>query len=429
MATQAELGRRRQAVQMYYYEQQTKAAICRDLNCTRPWLDRWLSRYDPDDVAGSLADRKRGPRQPATPWSAETRERVIAMRKARSNREQWPYALVGAQAIRYELEALGSHELPPVRTIHRWLVQEELVNPHQPPAEPRESRPIPLPAVDAVNVVHQLDLKGPFYLQGSAHKYYLAVLRDCYSRRCAIHVLDSRAAQGIVDFLVGSWQWMGLPQYLQLDNALEFRGSNLYPRSFGRIVRVALDLGIEPLFNPASEPWRNGRVEWFNGFLDQRFMSRFFRDVAHLEQEARDCQTACNATHRLSVLAGHTPDEICAQASLRLLPIDYQQHRRAKLPQDHGHVSFVRFVRKSGRITLGANDRFMVDPDLKYTYVRARVDLTPSTVTISQGDHVLQTYDYSPDTVGRWAGEEEPETDPDVVKERECNAIAGSAEH
>jgi transposase InsO family protein len=71
-----------------------------------------------------------------------------------------------------------------------------------------------------------------------------------------------------------------------MDNALEFRGSNRYPRSFGKIVRVAADLGIEPLFNPPGEPWRNGGIEWFNGFLDKRLLAVKFEDLQAFRAEA-----------------------------------------------------------------------------------------------------------------------------------------------
>lgn len=413
---------RKRAVQLYFYQHLTKAEVCRRLNRSRPWLDRWLGRYDPDDVDGSLSDRKAGPKQAKSPWSAEIRQQVIEMRRLRS---QQPYALIGAEAIHYELIALTSPEVPPVRTIHDWLVKADLVE-HEPvQPEKRESKPIPLPQANTVNDVQQLDLKGPVYLRGSGHKYYLAALRDRYSRRCAIDVLSSRESQGITNFLVASWQWMGRPTYLQMDNAMEFRGSNRYPRSFGRVVRVAIDLDIEPVFNPTSEPWRNGGVERFNGFLDDRMLSIECANVDALIKEAQACQTACNQTHRLAALAGLTPDEVAAQATLRLLSASYQRHLARSLPQDKGFVSFVRLVRKSGRITLGAKDRFMVDSDLAYTYVLARVDLFNKTVVISQDDKLLKTYDYSADTVGAWAADDED----DAVEDDICNADRCTSEH
>lgn len=399
----SELNRRKEAVRLYYYGQMSKAAICRQLKCSRSWLDRWLKRYDPDNVEESLRDRSSAPKQPHTPWSQTIRQQVLAMRQCR---QKQPYELIGAEAIHHELVALGAAEVPPVRTIHSWLVKGDLVPQPQEQPSPQESQAIPLPEGEAVNDVHCLDLKGPLYLQGSNQKHYLIALRDSYSRRCAIDVLDSRKAQGIVDFLVVTWRWLGLPRYLQMDNALEFRGPNRYPRSFGQVVRLALDLQVEPVFIPTGEPWRNGLIEWLNGFLDRRLLTVECADQAALRQEAHSCQHVCNEHHRLSVLDGLTPNEVAAEATLSLLPATYQGHQQATLPQDQGFVSFVRLIRKSGRITLGAGDRFMVDPDLAYSYVLARVDLAQQQLVISQADRTIQTYDYSPDTIGQWAADD-----------------------
>ena len=122
-----EIDRRKKAVQMYYYHHKSKSEICRQLDCTRPWLDRWLNRYNPDDVEGSLRDRKRTPKRPHTQWSDTIRQQVLEMRHLRTQQDKWPYALIGADAIHYELKALHHPEVPPARTIHSWLVQAGLV--------------------------------------------------------------------------------------------------------------------------------------------------------------------------------------------------------------------------------------------------------------------------------------------------------------
>lgn len=421
------LQRRKQAVQLYYYQHMSKADICRQLPCSRPWLDRWLSRYNPDEVESSLQDRKRGPHHPSSRWPEAIRQQVLEMRRMRGQRDQWPYALKGAEAIHYELQALHLSAVPPIRTIHSWLVDAGLVPPRQAVHEPRQSKPFPGPQVETVNSIQQLDLKGPLYLRGSSHKYYLAVLRDRYSHRCAIQALQSREALPIVDFLVARWQWLGVPHYLQMDNALEFRGSNRYPRSFGRVVRVAVDLGVEPLFNPPCEPWRNGGVERQNGFLEERLLTIDFADFGAFQREVHVCQETCHETHRLAAFGGLTPNEIARQATLRVLSPTYQRHHR-KLPQNQGFVTFIRLVRKSGRITLGAGDRFMVDPDLAYTYVVARVDLARRLVAISQhlNEKLLKIYDYSADTVGKWAADDD---ENNTLKEQDCNANFCTSEH
>ena len=166
------------------------------------------------------------------------------------------------------------------------------------------------------------------------------------------------------------------------------------------------DLGIEPIFNPPSEPWRNGGIEWFNGFLDTRLI------------QVKVCLDQCNQIHRLADHDGLTPNEIAAQTALRFPPKDYSRHQSKKLPQDRGFVSFVRLVRKSGRITLGASDRLMVDPDLANQYVLARVDLVQKLVRITHDEQEVKVYNFSADTIGQWAMDEQKENpvDNEIVK-------------
>jgi len=104
------LAERKEAMLMYHVQHLSKAEICRRLKRSRPWLDRWLERYDPGDIEGSLSDQKTGPKQSNSPWSANIRQQVIEMRKARSQEAQWRYAFIGAEAIHLELKSLGSPE-------------------------------------------------------------------------------------------------------------------------------------------------------------------------------------------------------------------------------------------------------------------------------------------------------------------------------
>jgi transposase len=401
-----EMAERKQAMILYHVQHLSKAAICRKLQRSRPWLDRWLARYDPTDVTGSLQDHERGAAQQPGKWSNIVRQQVLQMRRERSQEAQWRYAYKGAEAIYLELKALGCDEVPPIRTIHAWFQAAGLVAPRtvQPPV--REKKILPIPVAERVNRVQQLDLKGPIYLSASPTKYYLAVLRDGYSQRCAITVLNSRSVEGILTFLASAWSWMGRPDYLQVDNALEFRGSNRYPRSFGQFVRFVIYCQVEVLFNPPHEPWRNGGIEWFNSFLASHLLTVPFVDRAALRAETERCQIDCNQLHRLAEYDGQTPNELAAQASLRLLPALDLDVLLKNLPRDRGFVSFVRRVRRSGRITLGNGDRFMVDPQLANQYVLARVDLCKAEVSIFHQDRLICTYDFSYATVGMWAADE-----------------------
>ena len=87
---------------------------------------------------------------------------------------------------------------------------------------------------------------------------------DLFSHRVYIESLRTKADRQIAQSLLRSWKVIGLPDFLLLDNELSFRGSNRYPRSPGLVIRLCLHFGVQPVFIPMSEPWRNAVVESFN---------------------------------------------------------------------------------------------------------------------------------------------------------------------
>ncbi len=119
-----------------------------------------------------------------------------------------------------------------------------------------------------------------------------------------------------IDLLVETWQKIALPKYLQMDNGLEFRGSNAYPRSLSRLMRVCLDVQVHPVFIPPREPWRNGVIENLNGLIQCLFLkAKTFKNEKQLFKEAQQLETCINTTHRLPALDGKTPNEFAAKAS------------------------------------------------------------------------------------------------------------------
>jgi transposase InsO family protein len=307
----------------------------------------------------------------------------------------YQYALKGAQAIHYELKALGVDPVPPVRTIHTWLKEEgKIATPAISKEDDRPPRPYPAPECHSANDLQELDLKGPFYLSGNAQKYYLCALRDACSKRVALAGLEDKKMESIIDVLLSVWQRLGLPKVLQMDNGLEFRGSNRYPRSLGKLLRVCLDLGVEPLFIPAHEPWRNGVIENLNGLLERIFFkSQTFQDFAHLQDCIRDVETTINTTHRLAELDGKTPEEFAAGVEREYPPEAYNWRKR-DLRLVKGKVSFIRLIRQSGRITLCANDKFMIGTDHQWQYVRAIVDVEARKLDIFLEGKLLISFEY-----------------------------------
>jgi IS30 family transposase len=388
-----EIALRQRAVALYL-QGWKKSQIARKLERSRRWVHRWIGRYEPDAPTVSLQDHSRAPKQMEEVYPERIKRMVIRIRQEREKgkRKKYKYALVSAQAIYYELKELHMVPLPSPRTIHRWLKKAGQITEHKSRKPPNPTYP-ELPC-QAVNDVQELDFKGPFYLQDHAHKYYLVALRDKWSKKTALRALSNKSMDAIVDFLVSAWQSMGCPKRLKMDNCLDFRGSNLYPRSPSKLMRVCLDLGVQPVFIPLREPWRNGVVENLNGLLARfLFRTHTFQTERQLHQAVQRMETTINTTHRLPALEGKTPQEFAVHAKLRYPPAHYDWRTR-DLRLLKGHVIFLRFVRKSGRITLTAKDKFLIGKKYKWQYVLANVDVAKKRLeVIWQGKH-LKSFDY-----------------------------------
>jgi len=268
--------------------------------------------------------------------------------------------------------------------------------------EPKRKQPVqsastshyPAPTAAAIDDVHQLDLKGPIYLTDSGQKHYLLALRDVHSKAVAMGAACNRKAETIVDFLVAAWQRLGLPKTVQMDNGLEFRGSNRYPRSFGKVVHLCVHLGVEPLFVPPNEPWRNGLIENFNGQTQRLLLNRdHFTRFDQLLAGVQRLELVVNTCHRLPALKGQTPTEYRRALTPRRLAADFDW-RQADLKLDRGSIAFIRLVRKSGRITLHADDKFDIDPILCWQYVLARVDVPTRKLHVYHAEQLIKTFDF-----------------------------------
>jgi IS30 family transposase len=388
-----EIALRKRAIALYL-QGWNKSEIARKVQRSRRWLQRWLGRYEAEAPTASLQDHSRAPKHIRWAYPEQIKRMAVQIRVEREQgkRAKYQYALVSAQAIYYEMRELGISPLPMPDTIHLWLKQAGRIPERRARKAPNPTYPL-LPC-QAVNDVQELDFKGPFYLQDHAHKYYLVALRDKRSKKTALRALANKSMDAILDFLVAAWQSIGCPKRLKMDNCLDFRGSNLYPRSPSKLMRVCLDLGVQPVFIPLREPWRNGMVENLNGLLG-RFLLRTqtFKTEKQLHKAVQRLETTINTTHRLPALEGRTPQEFTAHARLRYPPIHYDWRKR-NLQLVKGKVTFIRLVRKSGRITLTAKDKFLIGKKYKWQYVTAVVDVAKKRLNVIwQGKHI-KSFDY-----------------------------------
>ena len=187
---------------------------------------------------------------------------------------------------------------------------------------------------------------------------------------------------------------MGMPDFLQLDNALSFRGSNRYPRSFGMVIRLCLHFGVIPVFIPISEPWRNGVIERFNDSYDKRFYRRqWFTSYLALKRQSKNFQRFHNKHHRYSCLKGKTPLEVIKNSNHKAQRLA----GNAKLPQlddiPDGNIILIRFIR-SNRLLDVFGEKFKVSKDLVYSYVKAVIVTQIHSLQLYLGDDLVQKFDY-----------------------------------
>jgi hypothetical protein len=217
---------------------------------------------------------------------------------------------------------------------------------------------------------------------------------DVFSHQVYIESQRSKQDQNVANSLLRCWKVLGLPDYLQLDNELSFRGSNKYPRSFGLVIRLCLHFGVQPVFIPAGEPWRNGIIEKFNDTYNKKFFRRqWFPSYATLKRQSKNFQRFHNKQHRYSCLKGKTPNEIVKASNHNALTIG----ANTKLPKLNevadGNVILIRFIR-SNRVLDIFGEKFKVSKDLIYSYVKAIIVTKIQRVQLYLGEELVDTFDY-----------------------------------
>jgi hypothetical protein len=116
-----------------------------------------------------------------------------------------------------------------------------------------------------------------------------------------------------------------MPDFLQMDNELSFRGSNRHPHSFSKLIRLALSLRIIVVFIPVKEPWRNGIIEKFNDSFNRRFIkAKAYDNFSHLQACAKEFEDFHNQYHRYNTHKNKTPNEqVTLEFERDRLPIDF----------------------------------------------------------------------------------------------------------
>jgi len=187
---------------------------------------------------------------------------------------------------------------------------------------------------------------------------------------------------------------MGIPDFVLFDNELSFRGSNRYPRSPGLVLRLCLFYGVQPVFIPIGEPWRNGVIEHFNDTYNKKFFRRqWFPSYAGLKRQSKNFQRFHNRHHRYSCLKGKTPLEVIEKENYKPVTLG----PNTKLPDldciPDGNIILIRFIRSNCMLDI-FGEKFEVPNTLVYSYVKAVIVTEIHQLQIYRNDQLVKTFEY-----------------------------------
>lgn len=338
--------------------------ILQRLDRSRAWLSKWKRRFDKLGWEG-LKSLPFGPHHSPQQYEQQIRRLVIEARRRLMRRQ---VGLIGPRAVQGELrKARLMRRLPSLATIKRILREGGLIK----RAHPAREVYYPQPNYRPDYVLYAMDWTAR-YLTGGCKVYAFHML-DLETRALHQTIGGDKSLMTVERHALSAWQFLGLPDGLQMDNDAAFCGGYKAPRVFGRFTRLCLYVGIEPIFIPPYEAERNGVIERVNGLWSQSFWQRQrFGSLAAVERARPQFEQWYWREYDPPSLDGATPAQ--ARRKVERLPLRARQVRAlpAELPISAGRLHFIRQVDAEGFLSL-LNEEWRVGKRLVGQYVWATI--------------------------------------------------------
>jgi putative transposase len=360
------------------------AEIARLIGRSRQWVYKWVERHH----AGGEEWNKSQSRAPhsVSVKTADIVEKMVV--ESRLRLDAAPHMESGAYAIWYDLKDRGI-DPPSVSTINRIISARGLTK--KKPAYKKSGIDYPEIPVNT----QLMDLIGPRFLNGGARFYLLTIISND-TRHAGVYPLLNKSADEITRGVVAFWKHYSVPDFLQLDNELSFKGSNRHPRGLGTLIRTALLLNVTPRFIPVAEPWRNGTVERFNQKIERTLLLQEHRNYDDLVRHAAEFMDTHNTAHHYSTLEQKTPEQLDHDCGLPIKPLskDYKVSGRPELDNwNCNEIHFIRLVRSDLTIDV-LNSYVVVSSSLMHSYVEAVLAINNHRLLIRQDGRTIQSMEF-----------------------------------
>ena len=315
-----------------------------------------------------FADRTPGARVAPNRTSRKIERLVLAIR--RQLQDKSTLGEHGALAIRETLLARRVAPCPGVRTIGRILERHGVIDGRRRVRRPPPAKGWFLPPVAAGKAeVDSVDIVTDLVIKGGSQVTVLNAM-SLHGGLPASWPEHKITAKIVVRSLLGHWQEFGLPAYAKFDNDLIFQGAHHWPDSFGRVIRLCLQLGVVPVFAPPRETGFQAEIEAFNGRWQRLVWRRYHhRDLAALQGRSADFMGALRARSATRI-----------EAAPPRRPFPREFHFDPRLPLA-GCVIFLRRTDQNGVVSC-LGHRWNADRLWVHRCTRVEVDLTNGCVSI-----------------------------------------------
>ena len=326
-------------------------------------VQRWVQR------AGNVRidrvvwdDLPRGGRRQKVATSPRIENLILSIRK--QLREQSDLGDCGALAIQLALKERGLNKIPSLRTIGRILLRRGALDGRRRVRRPSPPKGWYLPRVAAGRAdIDCFDFIEDLRLRGGIDVNILTCI-SMHAGLCASWVRASWTAKTTAETLIAHWRAHGLPEYAQFDNDTIFCDARQFPDSFGRVIRLCLQLGVTPVFVSPHETGFQAVVESFNGRWQEKVWQRFMHDD-------HDAIQACADRFTFAARQRAAP-RIDAAPARRPFPKKWKSNYRLPLK---GTVIYLRRTNHSGHVEVQRRN-YPIDPLWPHRLVRAEIDLT-----------------------------------------------------
>jgi putative transposase len=315
--------------------------VAQELGRSTSWVYKWWDRYKTEGWEG-LHSRSRAPNHCPTRMPEPICQSICQARSEleAEAEEKKRLRYIGAGAVQARLRKKGIDPPPSTASIERTLRHAGMTRSRQGPAEDQVIYPRLRPTEPGQ--LCQVDIVPHFLKGGDSVACFNAI--DVISRYPTGQAHERRRSQDAQAFLIHLWQTIGIPRYTQVDNEACFSGGFTHPGVLGRVVRLALYVGMELVFSPVRHPESNGTVERFHQDYNRHvWEDTDLQDCADVQAHGDIFFEDYRHSRHHRALKGQSPIQVHTKSAWRKLSSDFTLPQ-GRLPLTEGRIHFMRLV-------------------------------------------------------------------------------------